>query len=165
MSSIKQKTVWLYTTKTVITTLLRISDSGIIMIDMKVFTSKTQKIGEFGESLAVRWLKEQGYSVIDRNWTCPLGEIDIIATKDNMVHFIEVKSVQMRLPAREGEGYNPADNITRGKLQKIIVTCMEYLHKVGLGGLSEWQMDVLLVRFDTISKQAQIQMLESVTRD
>jgi len=132
---------------------------------MKVFTSKTQKIGEFGESLAVRWLTGQGYVVIDRNYTCPLGEIDIVATKDNHLHFIEVKSVQLRLPARDGDGYNPADNVTRGKLQKIIVTCMEYIHKIGLAGMHGWQMDVLLVRFDSISKQAQIQMLESVTRD
>jgi len=132
---------------------------------MKVFTSKTQKIGEFGESLAVRWLGEQGYTVINRNWTCPLGEIDILASKDGTLHFVEVKSVQMKLPARDGVGYNPADNVTRGKLQKIIITCLEYIHKIGLGGLKSWQVDVLLVRFDTVSKQAQIQMLESVTRE
>ncbi len=132
---------------------------------MKVFTSKTQRIGEFGESLAVRWLEGQGYAIIERNWSCPLGEIDIIARKDNQLHCIEVKSVQMRLPAREGVGYNPADNVTRGKLQKVIITCLEYMRRMGLQGADGWQMDVLLVRFDTISKQASVQMLHSVMRD
>ena len=132
---------------------------------MKVFTSKTQRIGEFGESLAVRWLEGQGYRVIARNWTSPLGEIDIIATKDNLLHCIEVKSVQMRLPARDGVGYNPADNVTRGKLQKVVITCLEYIRQVGLQGLSGWQMDIVLVRFDTVSKQASVQMLQSVSME
>ncbi len=132
---------------------------------MKAFTSKTQRIGEFGESLAVRWLESHGFEVIGRNWTSSLGEIDIIARKDDKVHFVEVKSVQMRLPARDDVGYNPADNVTRGKLQKIIITCLEYVHKVGLAGATDWQVDVMLVRFDSVSKQAQVQMLESVSRD
>lgn len=132
---------------------------------MKVFTSRTQRVGEFGESLAVRWLGEHGYRIIDRNWSCPLGEIDILATKDDTLHCIEVKSVQTRLSTRPEVGYNPADNVTRGKLHKVIMTCMEYARKIGIHGCAAWQVDVLLVRFDSVSKQAHVQMLQSVVEE
>lgn len=132
---------------------------------MKSFTSKTQKVGEFGESLATRWLTDEGYTIVERNWACSLGEIDIIATKDDILHFIEVKSVQANLSGSGENSYNPADNVTNGKLQKVIITCLEYIHKVGISGYKEWVLDVVLVKFDTKTKKAHINMIQSVTRD
>ena len=48
----------------------------------KVFTSKSQRIGEIGESVACIYLTNHGYRVIGRNYTRKWGEIDIIAEKD-----------------------------------------------------------------------------------
>ena len=59
----------------------------------KVFTSDTQKTGEIGENIAVKFLVKQGFSILDRNYTKKWGELDIVAKKDNKLYFIEVKSV------------------------------------------------------------------------
>jgi len=66
----------------------------------KVFTSKTQKTGEIGENIAVKFLVKHGYTIIDRNYTKKWGEIDIVAEKHEKLYFIEVKSVsRLTLPS------------------------------------------------------------------
>ena len=53
----------------------------------KVFTSETQKTGEIGENIAVKFLVKHGFSILDRNYTKKWGEIDIIAEKSNKLYF------------------------------------------------------------------------------
>ncbi len=50
------------------------------------------KIGQLGEDIATEILKAKGYYIIRRNFSCPYGEIDIIAIKDKIICFIEVKT-------------------------------------------------------------------------
>jgi putative endonuclease len=53
----------------------------------------SQYVGAIGESVAARYLRKHGYIVLDRNYSIPgVGEIDIIAHKEGVFHFIEVKS-------------------------------------------------------------------------
>ena len=54
----------------------------------------SQKIifGKKGEDIAVKYLKRKGYKIIEQNWRCRLGEIDIIARHKDSVVFIEVKT-------------------------------------------------------------------------
>lgn len=59
----------------------------------KVFTSEKQKIGKLGEDLANMFLVKHGYVILEENYTKKYGEIDLIAKKDGIIHFIEVKSV------------------------------------------------------------------------
>ena len=51
-----------------------------------------KKLGSLGEDLAAEALKAKGYYIIRRNFSCPYGEIDIIAIKDKVLSFIEVKT-------------------------------------------------------------------------
>ena len=60
---------------------------------MKKFTSPKQKIGLAGEKFAEMFLVKQGFIVVDSNFSCRFGEIDIITSKNNRIHFIEVKSI------------------------------------------------------------------------
>lgn len=70
-------------------------------------------LGQRGEELAVEYLVNGGYTVIDRNWRCAHGEIDIIARHDAEVVFIEVKT-------RSGVGYgHPLDAVTPVKLARL----------------------------------------------
>ncbi|MEI6093540.1 MAG: YraN family protein, partial [bacterium] len=63
---------------------------------MKIFTSKTQQTGEIGEQEAVNYLINKGFNIIERNYTRKWGELDIVAKKSNVLHFIEVKSITVR---------------------------------------------------------------------
>ena len=51
-----------------------------------------KKIGNIGEELATEILKARGYYIIVRNYSCPYGEVDIIAIKDRVLSFVEVKT-------------------------------------------------------------------------
>ncbi|MBV9159572.1 MAG: YraN family protein [Candidatus Kaiserbacteria bacterium] len=48
-------------------------------------------IGDMGESIAAQYLERKGFRIIDRNYLKPWGEIDIIAEKSGIIHFVEVK--------------------------------------------------------------------------
>lgn len=50
-----------------------------------------KSLGSFGEDKAVQYLRRQGYSIVERNFSCRFGEIDIIARKGNYIIFVEVK--------------------------------------------------------------------------
>lgn len=53
---------------------------------------KAKDLGNKGEELAVHFLKEKGYTILYRNWRYQKNEVDIIASKDNLLVFVEVKT-------------------------------------------------------------------------
>lgn len=53
---------------------------------------ENRKLGFWGESKAAGYLKRNGYKILERNFRCPFGEVDIIAQKDDVTAFIEVKT-------------------------------------------------------------------------
>lgn len=55
-------------------------------------TNDNRALGEYGERLAARYLREQGYTVLDRNWRCPNGEIDLVARDGDCLVVCEVKT-------------------------------------------------------------------------
>ena len=50
------------------------------------------EFGKAGEQMAAEWLEQQGFHLISRNWKFARYEVDIIASRDGILHFIEVKS-------------------------------------------------------------------------
>ena len=50
-----------------------------------------RRLGDHGEEFAAGMLKDRGYQILERNYRCRSGEIDIIAIRDGIIHFIEVK--------------------------------------------------------------------------
>ena len=83
--------------------------------------TKQQKLGEKGESLAARFLKKNGYKIIEQNYRTQLGEIDIIAKEKKTIVFVEVKS---RRSTRFG---NPKWAVTPQKQRKISMVALYYL--------------------------------------
>ena len=80
-----------------------------------------QKFGEKGEFLAVRYLKKNGYKILEQNYRTPLGEIDIIAKEKDTIVFVEVKS---RKSIRFG---SPKWAVTAKKQRKISMVALHYL--------------------------------------
>ena len=72
-----------------------------------------RNIGDHGEEFAAGVLTDKGYSIIDRNYRTKVGEIDIIAVKDGVLHFIEVKT------RTDDECGYPADAVTARKQSTI----------------------------------------------
>ena len=54
--------------------------------------SANLEFGRYGEKLAMRYLKQKGYRILNHHWTCRWGEIDIVASKDEKLVFCEVKT-------------------------------------------------------------------------
>ena len=77
--------------------------------------------GESGESIAVKFLKKNGYKIIERNYRCNLGEIDIIARDGRVLAFIEVKA------RRTDEFGGPKWAVTSRKQRKISMVALKYL--------------------------------------
>ncbi|NLC77384.1 MAG: YraN family protein [Clostridia bacterium] len=98
---------------------------------------KRQITGKEGEELAVKYLEEQGYKILARNYRCPLGEIDIIACDNEDLVFIEVKT---RTSLKFGL---PVESITKSKQFRI--------RKIALRYLAETRPVYNKYRFDVVS--------------
>ncbi len=127
---------------------------------MKVFTSKTQKIGELGENICISYLNKKDHKIIERNYTKKTGEIDIIVEKNNIIHFIEVKSIKLKKVPYET--YNPAENLTKKKYFKIYKTILIYLSENNVSSETKWQIDLYCVYIDTINNHHKLTRIEDV---
>ena len=84
----------------------------------------SRKKGNIAEQKACEFLREQDFDIIDRNVYSRFGEIDIIAVKDEVLHFIEVKSADDYASA--------VQNITPTKMHRFLQTVASYLKKHNL---------------------------------
>jgi putative endonuclease len=103
--------------------------------------------GDYAEEKGCEYLTSQGFTIIERNFYSRFGEIDIIAIKDEVLHFVEVKS---------GDDYELAvQNITPTKLSRLFKTGDVYLKKNALD--VAYCYDALLVM------PTEIEFLENIT--
>ncbi len=110
---------------------------------IRIFTSPNQKIGNIGEEYAVKFLKKQGFSIIDRNVSNKYGELDIIAKKSGKAYFFEVKT------GKSSNLINPAENLSKAKIGKFLISVEHYclLHNV-----SNYQVQGIIVLLDSSNK-------------
>jgi len=142
----------------------------------KVFTSEKQKIGELGETVAVKFLMKHGFSILDRNYTKKWGEIDIVAEKKKKLYFIEVKSVSREtldnvLPSvakplvgkhEIGDDYRPEENMHPWKLKRLSRTIQTYLLSKKVDDEIEWQVDLLVVFLDLKNRKAKVKVVSDI---
>ena len=91
--------------------------------------SKNRQIGNVGEDIACEILKRSGYLIIGRNYLRKTGEIDIIAQKDDVLVFFEVKSLILNEKHVSHGTYMPEHNISAHKLRKIHTTIAYFLRE------------------------------------
>jgi putative endonuclease len=105
--------------------------------------------GDKSEDLATEFLEQESFVILERNYFArKLGEIDIIAQKDEILHFIEVKS-------GKSDSFDPVYNVTPAKLRKVVNSAHYYM-KVKQLDLS-FSIDALIIRGD------EVEFIENVT--
>lgn len=98
--------------------------------------AKHNELGQDGENEVARFLTEQGYVILERNWRYNKLEIDIIAHDNNYIAFVEVKTRSSTIWG------NPEDSVTPSKIRHLVEAADQYLQ----------QYDISLpVRFDIAS--------------
>jgi putative endonuclease len=115
---------------------------------------KRQELGAIGEKLARDFLKKKGYKILDTNYRCREGELDIIARKKDCLVFIEV-----RTKTSAGFG-SPEESVTSSKKEKIISSALVYLSEHQ--DLPEsWRIDFVAVELDRDGKATRIEVIEN----
>lgn len=105
-------------------------------------------IGNRNEALAVEFLEVEGFSIVARNYYArKLGEIDIIAIREGVLHFIEVKSSQ--------QDFDPIYNFTASKQRKVINSAYYYMKSNNLDMV--FSIDLVVIRY------GEVEFLENVT--
>ena len=82
-------------------------------MNQRIARTNRRKVGTGGENYASMILARDGYSVLCRNYTCPKGEVDIIAAKDDCICFVEVKLRSL------SSGVSAAEAVDKQKLARI----------------------------------------------
>src|SRR5512142_1931276 len=98
--------------------------------------SHNQSVGRWGEQAAAAFLAEHGYEILGRNIRTPYGEIDLIARKDGMAIFVEVK-------ARTGKSFGPPEMAVTARKQAHMLACADYYAQQN--AIDHWQIDVVAV--------------------
>ena len=101
-----------------------------------------KRTGDRGEAFARRYLLRQGYAIRELNWSSLYGELDIIAERDGLLVFVEVK-------ARRGRDTEAAlAGITERKRERMLKAIYQYLDSCGLDWDCAWRIDVIAVALD-----------------
>ena len=115
-----------------------------------------------GENIACDFLKGRGFEVIEKNYLRKWGELDIVAKKDKVIHFVEVKSVSHTSAGKAGRavGYRPEDNLHPWKLKRLARAIQTYLLEKNIEG--DWQFDVITVKIDMNTHRARVELIENI---
>ena len=119
---------------------------------------KRRDTGILGEKLANDFLKKRGYHILETNYRCPEGEIDIVAKHRDCLVFIEVRT------KKSLEFGSPEESITPAKQERMRATASHYCQTHNdLPSLC--QIDVVAVELDQKGKPLRIELIENAVGD
>ncbi len=125
--------------------------------------SKNRAIGDIGEGIACQYLLSRGFSVVERNYLRPWGEIDIIAKKKDILVFVEVKAVSRGTSADiSRETIRPEENMHQAKLLRLHRVIQTYLSEKRISEKQQWRVDLACVYLDFERKKGRVEMLENI---
>ena len=124
-----------------------------------------KQIGRYGEAVAAKYLKNKGFKVIGLNYLKKYGEIDVIAEKGKVVHFVEVKTVSYEtkpdLEHSVSRGtWKPEDNVHEHKIRKLSRAIDSWISEYQYKG--DWQIDVIAVKVVPREKYAAVKHLPNI---
>ncbi|MCB9811475.1 YraN family protein [Candidatus Nomurabacteria bacterium] len=145
---------------------------------------KNKEVGQLGEQIASKYLKNKGFIVLEQNYWKKWGEIDIVASKvddvtretntfslrnalpESMVHFIEVKTLSYESKAAleaavTHETWRPEEQVHQFKLHQIEKALETWILEHSYTG--NWQIDVISVRLVSEEKFAKVEFIENIS--
>ncbi len=115
---------------------------------------KRQDTGTLGEKMAAGFLKERGYHILQTNYRCPEGEVDIVARHKDCLVFIEVRA------KRSLEFGSPEESITPVKMDKLRRVAANY-RQTHDDIPDSWRIDVVAVEIDQRNRPLRIELIEN----
>jgi putative endonuclease len=112
-----------------------------------------KKLGSEGEMLGLEYLIGQGYKLLERNWRCRTGELDMIMERDDTVVIVEVRT--RRSSAAFG---TPAESVDARKQRKLVETAHVYSLMRKLD--KQLRFDVIAIQFDKAGRH-ELQHIEN----
>ncbi len=109
-----------------------------------VLPMNKRKTGTEYEEQAARWLESRGYQILERNFYCRQGEIDLVAEENGYLVFIEVKY------RRDGHAGHPAEAVHPYKQKKIVQTAVYYCYKHQIPQTRPCRFDVVCILGDDV---------------
>jgi putative endonuclease len=113
-------------------------------------------IGRFGEDLAADFLLKRGYAIIDRNIKIGHGEIDLIASKQSELVFVEVKTIA-------SQKMGPADEALKHRQIKILKKTISCYCQINRLNQLKTRLDFISVDIDRLRKTAKIRHYKNIT--
>ena len=102
-------------------------------------------------------MEKKGYSILELNYRKPWGEIDIVASKEGILVFVEVKASRKIIA-----GFEPELRATSSKIVKVVRTARTYLAEKKCSPLQEWQVDVISIGLDEPKEMAKIRHFKNI---
>ncbi len=109
-------------------------------------------LGQFGEVFAEGLLRRRGYEIVERNWRCRQGEIDLVARQGGDWVFVEVRT------RRGQECGTAAESVTPAKQRRLLQLAALFMQERDLQDVS-WRIDVVAIELDRAGRPARVEIL------
>ena len=120
--------------------------------------SKRKETGNLGEKIAAEHLKKQGYRILETNYHCRYGEIDIVARHREYLVFIEVRT-------KTNLNYGtPEESITETKMDHLRMAANRYIQERGYKK-DLWRIDIVLIELNKENKPNRIEIIENAVEE
>ena len=116
--------------------------------------NRRQHVGRLGERLAKRHLEANSFNIVETNYRASGGEIDLIAEKDEILVFVEVRT-------RRSQGFgSPEESVTPRKRAHLVAAAEEYLQAANAEN-REWRIDVVAVEIGSNDSLVRLNVIEN----
>jgi putative endonuclease len=115
---------------------------------------KRRDVGILGEKLAGDFLSRNGYRILETNYRCPEGEIDIVARHEDALVFIEVRT------RRGPEFGSPEESITPAKMARLRTVAAHY-RQTHNNLPASWRIDVVAIEMGRRGRVSRIELIEN----
>ncbi len=136
---------------------VHVSHETTIHLCIMIVMYAPHEVGRIGEDIACRYLEKKGYCILDRNYRLKCGEIDIVCMLDEILCFVEVKTV-----SREKKGassaFRPEDQLHQSKIDRLERAIEVYITDTQYDG--EWKLVGIMIELYPTMRTARVRLLD-----